>query len=72
MDVTTTIGIMIMRERIESIEAGAIIVITLLTLVVTLLALVVTMFAVGRVIEFVVIDTGVLRDLALEDLSDLM
>jgi hypothetical protein len=30
------------------------------------------MFAVGRVIEFVVIDTGVLRDLALEDLSDLM
>ena len=71
MDVTTTIGIMIMRERIESIEAGAI-VITLLALVVTLLALVVTMFAVGRVIEFVVIDTGVLRDLALEDLSDLM
>ena len=65
MDVTTTIGIMIMRERIENIEAGAIIVITLL-------ALVVTMFAVGRVIEFVVIDTGVLRDLALEDLSDLM
>jgi hypothetical protein len=71
MDVTTTIGIMIMRERIESIEAGAI-VITLLALVVTLLALVVAMFAVGRVIEFVVIDTGVLRDLALEDLSDLM
>jgi len=64
MDVTTTIGIMIMRERIESIEAGAI--------VITLLALVVTMFAVGRVIEFVVIDTRVLRDLALEDLSDLM
>ena len=67
-----------MRERIESIEAGAIVitllalVVTLLALVVTLLALVVAMFAVGRVIEFVVIDTGVLRDLALEDLSDLM
>lgn len=72
MDVTITIGIMIMWERIESIEAGAIIVIALLALVITLLTLVVAMFAVGRVIEFVVVNTGVLGNLALEDLSDLM